>query len=308
MLLDKSDIAKFYDKVVKKFTKWAKTQDHIRLAIMVGSQARTEAPADEWSDLDIIIYSTKPETLINSAEWVNEFGNPVITFVEPTAGGSGESYERRVLYDNGLDVDFAVDPFTYVLDAQKRGVTPEFIKETYDVLGRGIRVIVDKDNFMDSFLKKYKAIKPPLPSPPTEHAYLERVNDFWYHTVWTAKKLRRGELWEAKACLDSYMKGRCLLPLIEWHSRITHGNNYDTWFRGRFMERWADPRIIAELRSTFAHYDEDDVWQALANTMQLFRWIANEVAEELGYTYPRAADQFASRWVDAAYWDRGPND
>ena len=73
------------------------------------------------------------------------------------------------------------------------------------------------------------------------------------------------------------------------------------------MERWADPRIIAELRSAFAHYDEDDVWQALANSMQLFRWIAKEVAKKLGYTYPKAADQFASRWVDEAYWDRGSN-
>lgn len=308
MLIDKSDIAKFYKNVEKKFIKWANTQDHIRLAIVVGSRARTKAPADEWSDLDIVIYSTKPQTLIDSAEWVSEFGNPVITFVEPTAAGSGESYERRVLYDNGLDVDFAVDPFKYVLDAQKRGVTPELVNETFNVLGRGIRVLIDKDNIMDTFLKEYKAIKLPPPSPPSEHEYLERVNDFWYHTVWTAKKLRRGELWEGKACLDSFMKGRCLLPMIEWHARITQGKDHDVWFRGRFMERWADPRIIAELRSAFAHYDEDDIWQALASTMKLFRWVAKEVAEPLGYTYPKEADKFASRWVDAVYWDRGPNE
>jgi aminoglycoside 6-adenylyltransferase len=308
VLLDKSDITKFYKKIERKFTRWAKTQDHIRLAIVVGSCARTDTPADEWSDLDIVIYSTKPEVLLDSAEWVSEFGNPIITFVEPSAAGSNKSYERRVLYGNALDVDFAVSSFNYVLDAQKGDMTPELVKETYDVLGRGIRVLVDKDNIMKDFLKKYQAIKLPPTGLPTEHVYLERVNDFWYHAVWTAKKLRRGELWEAKASLDSYMKGRCLLPLIEWHSRITHGNDYDTWFGGRFIERWADPRIIAELRSAFAHYDEDDVWQALANTIQLFRWLAKEVAEKLEYTYPKKADQFASRWVDAVYWDRGLNE
>ncbi len=104
------------------------------------------------------------------------------------------------------------------------------------------------------------------------------------------------------------MKSRCLLPMIEWHARVTQNEGHDTWFRGRFMERWADPRIIAELRGAYAHYDEDDIWQALANTMQLFRWIAIEVAKTLDYPYPKDADQFASRWVDAAYWDRGPID
>ena len=308
MILEKSEITKFYNSIEKKFIKWAKTQDHIRIAIVVGSYARTQTPADKWSDLDIVIYSTKPQTLIDSAEWVGEFGNPVITFIEPTAAGSGESYERRVLYDNGLDVDFAVDPFHLVLNAKEKGVTTELVRETSNVLGRGIRVLIDKEKIMKTFLKEYNAIQLPPPAPPSEHEYLERVNDFWYHAVWTAKKLRRGELWESKGCLDSFMKSRCLLPMIEWHARIIQGETHDTWFRGRFLERWADPRIIAELRSAFAHYDEDDVWQALANTMQLFRWISKEVAEKLDFTYPKDADQFASRWVDAAYWDRELND
>ena len=85
MLLNKSEITKFYKSVEKKFTKWAKTQDHIRLAYVVGSYARTDMPADKWSDLDIIVFSTDPQRLIESTEWVSKFGTPVITFVEPIA-------------------------------------------------------------------------------------------------------------------------------------------------------------------------------------------------------------------------------
>jgi aminoglycoside 6-adenylyltransferase len=308
MLLTKSEITKFYKGVEKKVVKWAKTQDHIRIAAVVGSYARKKIPADKWSDLDIIIFSTEPQILIESEDWVKEFGIPVITFIEPTTVSSGPSYERRVLYNNGLDVDFAIDPFHLVLTAKQQGMTLELVRELANVIGRGVRILIDKDNLMTDFLKEYKAIELPPPSPPTEHEYLERVNDFWYHTVWTAKKLRRGELWEGKACLDSFMKSRCLLPMMEWHAQITYGQKHDTWFRGRLMERWADPRIIAELRGAFAHYDEEDVWQALANTMQLFRWIAREIAEKLDYTYPKEADQFTSRWVDAIYWDRESND
>lgn len=274
----------------------------------MGSYARTKTPADRWSDLDIIIFSTKPRTLLDSGEWVSQFGNPVITFVEPIAVGSGDNYERRVLFDNGLDVDFAVEPFRFVLEAKKQGITPEFVKENANIIGRGIRILVDKDGVMDAFLKEFKTIEVPPPDFPTEHEYLERVHDFWYHAVWAAKKLRRGELWEGKSCLDSFMKSRSLLPMIEWHAQVNQGQTHDTWFRGRFLERWADPRIIADLRGAFAHYDEDDVWQALANTMQLFRWIAKEVAEKLDYTYPKDIDQFISQWVNAAYWDRGLNE
>lgn len=308
MILDETEITKFYTLIEKQFTKWAKTQDHIRIAFVVGSRARTDAPADKWSDLDIAIISTQPNLLIESKDWVSKFGNPVITFIEPTSGGSGQSFERRVLYDNGLDVDFAIDPFNFVLKIKEQGITEEFAKEMADIIGRGIRILVDKDNIMNGFLKQYRALEVPPPSSPTEDEYLERVNDFWYHTVWAAKKLRRGELWEGKACLDCFMKTRCLLPMIEWHARVTHGQDYDTWFGGRFLERWVDPHIIAELRSAFAHYEEEDVWYALSITMQLFRWIAKEVSEKLDYSYPKDADQFASRWVDAAYWDRELND
>ena len=133
MILDNTKITKFYKQVEKQFIKWAKTQDHIRIAFVVGSRARTDTPADKWSDLDIIIISTEPQNLIGKAEWVSEFGNPIITFIEPTAGGSGESYERRVLYDNGLDVDFAVDPYTVIIEGQKRGMTPEFVNETRNI-------------------------------------------------------------------------------------------------------------------------------------------------------------------------------
>ncbi|MFX1342788.1 MAG: aminoglycoside 6-adenylyltransferase, partial [Promethearchaeota archaeon] len=57
MILDKTEITKFYNQVEKQVIKWAKTQEHIRLVIVVGSRARTDAPADKWSDLDIVIYS-----------------------------------------------------------------------------------------------------------------------------------------------------------------------------------------------------------------------------------------------------------
>jgi hypothetical protein len=32
---------------------------------------------------------------------------------------------------------------------------------------------------------------------PAQSEFLDLVNDLWYHAVWTAKELRRGEMWTA---------------------------------------------------------------------------------------------------------------
>jgi aminoglycoside 6-adenylyltransferase len=90
---------------------------------------------------------------------------------------------------------------------------------------------------------------------------------------------------------------RLLLQMIEWHARAIHGWNYDTWFRGRFLEKWADPRVIEGLHSAFAHYDVDDVSRGLLAELKLFRWISQETAEKLKYQYPFEADEHVTEWI-----------
>ena len=130
---------------------------------------------------------------------------------------------------------------------------------------------------------------------PTEAQFLEAVNDFWYHAVWSAKKLRRGELWVAKSCCDSYMKA-LLLRTLGWHARAVRSAT-DTWHGGRFVERWADPAALASLRDAYARYAAADVGRALLATMDLFRRLATEAATALGLSYPADADEYATALV-----------
>ncbi len=44
----------FYEKIERNFISWAQTVEDIRAAFIVGSRARKDHPADEWSDMDII--------------------------------------------------------------------------------------------------------------------------------------------------------------------------------------------------------------------------------------------------------------
>jgi aminoglycoside 6-adenylyltransferase len=97
---------------------------------------------------------------------------------------------------------------------------------------------------------------------------------------------------------------RLLLTLLRWHALVAHAPGYDTWHESRFLERWADPRAVAALRAAFAHYDREDLWQALSGTMDLFRWVAQETAGRLEYPYPTQADAYAADLVQTLYADR----
>lgn len=280
-----------YEEIVARFTAWAQAEDNVRAAFVIGSRARTDHPADDWSDLDVIILARDPQRYLTDIDWIRTIGDPWITFLEMTPDGQG--FEHRVLFAGGLDVDFIPESNERFRAYLRDG----FSDLDAGLLLRGIRLLVDKDNLAPAL---HAARPSPTATPhphPDAFAFRNAVNDFWYHTVWTAKKLRRGELWVAKSCCDGYLKN-LLLRILEWHAQATLPAT-ETWMRGRFLEEWADPRALAEMKEIFAHYDKDDVWRALEATMHLFRWLAQETAAHLGYPYPATADRRAADIVHA---------
>jgi aminoglycoside 6-adenylyltransferase len=292
--MSKSDVERLYEELISRFTSWAQTQSDVRAAIVVGSRARTRYPADEWADLDITMFTADPERYLSRTDWLENMGKPLLTFVEPTA--TGNERERRVLFEDMLDVDFAIIPVEWIKNLLEHGIPPEMRAQLLDTVERGMRVLLDKDKVIDRMNALFSTTENPRPHTPTEHEFLEVVNDFLYHAVFTAKHLKRGELWWALTCLDCHMQ-RLLLEMITWHARTTKGWSYDTWFRGRFLERWADPTVLEGLRETFAQYDEADAKRGLLGIMKLFEAIAEDTSGKLDYSYPVEASSKVTRWI-----------
>jgi aminoglycoside 6-adenylyltransferase len=247
---------------------WAREREDVRGALVVGSQARTEAPADRWSDLDVVLFVDDPQRLAADESWVAGFGTPVLTFLEAT--GFGARVERRVLYETGEDVDF---PLLEASGWRDLASSPE----AQAMLALGYRVLHDELGLEEALAE----LSPPAPEGPPDSAALKELSsDFWYHALWTAKKLRRGEIFTAIDCLDGYLKWR-LLTLLRWHARSVDPF-VETWHGGRFLERWADPGALAALERAYAHYDLRDVARALWETIDLFQGLEEEVARRLG--------------------------
>jgi len=295
---NKLRIDRLYAQLIERFVRWAETCSDIRAAVIVGSRARVDHPADEWADLDVMIITVDPERYVSKSDWIENIGNPLLTFIE--SASDGDNMERRVLFEEMLDVDFAIIPKEQVQKLLQGGVPTEYEAQIANVFGRGMQIALDKDGMATQLQKIISSIENLPPRPPTQHEFLEVVNNFIYHTVFTVKHLRRGELWWTVTCLNCHMQ-RLLLQMMEWHALATHEWNYDTWFRGRFMEEWAHPQALKELRSTFAHYDEEDIKNALLASIDLFHWIAIETAEKLSYQYPTKADKHVTRWIKTCF-------
>ena len=277
-----------YARLIQNLVAFAQNEQEIRAVLMIGSRARTDHPADEWSDLDLLVFATEPKKYVRSGDWVKQIGVPLLTFTEQTPGGD---WERRTLFEGGLDVDFAISS-TQGLEYIAHNPFPA---DVVDLLRRGTRVLIDKDGLLALVQKQ------PLPPtvakpPPGEAEFLNVVNDFWYHALWTAKHLRRGELWWSKSGLDMRLK-ELLRKMLEWHAQATHPAGFDTWLRGRFLEEWADPRALAALPLVFAHYDTEDMARALLATMDLFQWMEQETAKGFQYDGLTAGEQAVTQEV-----------
>jgi aminoglycoside 6-adenylyltransferase len=146
-------------------------------------------------------------------------------------------------------------------------------------------------------------MKPPtytayIPVPPTVEAYQKWIEDFFSDAPYVAKCLRRGELLPAKWCLDYDMKHVYLRPMLEWRAELDHGWSIPVGSLGKGLKKRLPPEIWSQLESAYAGADIAENWEALFRTMALFRQVAIEVGEGLGYAYPHDLDRRVTAYVN----------
>ncbi len=298
---------------------WGKARKDVRGILILGSRARTDHPADEWSDIDFAIAVKDPERYMRDRRWVADIGQVAACYRDPNPGG----VTLHTLFASGVYADFGFIRFADVHQAVTflpwvRRLAPvldrlpgsiasgieEQVQEGGAYLQAGARTILDKDGLAERFL----ALLTPLPAvtaSPSAHDFAEVVSEFWFNTVRIAKHLRRGELWYVTSNDWSNYMQPLLLRMIEWHAKARHGFDYETWRDGRFLEEWADPVIVARLKGTYPDHDEDVAWKALFATMDLFRDLARDAANRLNFDYPSEADDTVTEQVTRLHSERG---
>lgn len=269
-----SDLSSVWKRLEQSIALWASKEPTIVAAVIVGSRARRDPPADEWSDLDVMLFLNDPANLINRSDWIEEIGEPILAVPGRTVNNDPE---RLVIFSGGYNVDFVFLSARAIDWLGEHGTQME-------PFGRGARVLIDKDGRIE---KLFPPDQPPgkvrMNTPPTVEEFSRAVQAFWFSAYYTAKMLRRGDLWTARST-DHQLK-ETLSSLMTLHAMLVNQRD-DVWFRGRFMKKWAEPQALAMIPDTFWGYDEREAWRALLTTIELFQKLSTEIATALNYPYP----------------------
>ena len=241
-------------------------------------------PADPFSDIDLALFACDPDLLLRDEGWIGQLGPWWTSHLEGNALGSGT--ERRVLFESGQDVDFAAFRLESlgVLTADPQAAI---------VLRRGFRILVNKDSVAIAAPSREEPSVPPGLSD-----FSNLVNDYWFHLVWAAKKLRRGELMTAVEATNGYLR-TLLVRTVRWHALVRGPPDQDLWHGTRFFETWADPRVVRDFSATIARYDPPSVARALRGSRAMVSWLTEEISDRLSFPLPIRDAVNLSNYLDS---------
>lgn len=279
--------------IEERFVAWGTANPDIRLALVVGSQARTDHPADAWSDLDIILFAHHLERYRDQLDWITALAPVWVSLFSYTVAGEPE---RLVLYDGGLQVDYVFNDAAAIpgiVQVLQSGQIP-------DTVYRGVRVLFDKDNAIPPLPAPGK---PPLPPLPTPQQFTQTWENFWFSAVHAAKQLRRGDLPYYKGAENGLRQ--LLLPFLEWRTLAHPGKDADTWHKGRFIREWLAPHLYDSLSLTYTPLETAASWQGLLRLVELFSSVAHETAAAIPMEYPQQLEAELRGYIQSLYQDAG---
>jgi aminoglycoside 6-adenylyltransferase len=270
----------FLDRIVT----WAEAQPDIRAVVMTGSRGRGDGSVDAASDYDLEVFTSDPSRY-EKDEWMAELGDVWVYL--PTTSDEHEGYLMRlVVFADAVKVDFGFAP----LDLLASTVAAGTLTALYD---RGYQVLVDKDGLAARLPEPARRVH--SGHLPTADVFGAAVEEFWFEASHIPKLLSRDELWVVK--MRDWTMKLLLLQMVEWHA-LASDPSRDVWHIGTRMQEWAAPGVWQRLPETFGGFDHEESLRALVALMRLYRDLAVEVAQRLGYDYPSHADEAVSSYVE----------
>jgi aminoglycoside 6-adenylyltransferase len=275
--------------VVERLIQWGQPQPLVRAMLLTSSRAVPNGPVDVLSDYDVVLILRDIQPFFESRGWLADFGPVLAAYRDPLLRDNGLPHSAYVTqYASGLKIDFTLWPVAML---QRIAAAPQLPPE----LDAGYRILLDKDHLADG-------LKPPtyrgyIPAPPTEAEYQTVVELFCLDAAYVARYLWRDDIVAAKHLLDHFIKQDYLRPMLEWHIELEHHWSFKPGPYGRRLKLWLRRDLWTELENTYTGAEVEANWEALHRTIALFRRVAREVGQRLGYHYPQEMDDGACALV-----------
>ncbi len=268
--------------VINTLIGWASKRASVRAMLLTSSRANPTTHLDAFSDYDIILAVEDIHEFLTSDDWLDDLGKVLVVYRDPVRADRGlERFARITQYKDGTKIDFTVWPVELLKEIAAEPVLPDYLDDGYTIL-------LDKSGLT-------RGLKPPsfssyVPARPAETVYLECVEEFFSESCYVAKQVCRSDLFPLKYNLDYVMKHQKLRQMLEWQAEVEHDWSLKTGSYGKRLKEHVRPELWAELESTYVGAGAEENWEALFKTIALFRTVAMQVGNNLGYKYPRELD------------------
>jgi aminoglycoside 6-adenylyltransferase len=283
--------------VINSLILWGEKQSSVRAMILTSSRTNPHAYTDIFSDYDIILVVTDIHPFWADRTWLEDFSRVLVAYrdpIQPDTDFGMDTFAWIVQYENWIKIDYCFMPVELI---RKFAEHPELAHDMRADLDLGYRILLDKDNLTDGLMPPtYRAY---IPVPPPQGEYLRIIEEFFHEATYVAKHLWRDDLLPAKYNLDYAMKHVNLRRMLEWRMEMDHNWSVKTGAYGKGLKKRLDPQIWAGLEDTYVGADIDENWEAMFRTIDLFRSVAIEVGDHLGYSYPHDLHRRAVAYLTA---------
>jgi len=254
------------DDVLDSIVAWAREEEAVRLVVLTSTRARPEGPPDELSDYDVIVALADLERF----DPVAAYGTPAARWGDEHDVHGTRTYFRGVVYDDGTKVDWTLWPANVPALIAEHGLT--------HALDVGYRVLLDKDGATAGWPEP--TFTAHIPARPTEAEYVALVEEFWWNATYVMKARARGERLFERFMVDDTTH-LVLRRMLEWRIEIDRNWQWKPGAYGRGIERELPSDLVEALDTTAGSFER---------TADLFRRVAHEVGDALGYAYPARAE------------------
>ncbi|MGR4032559.1 aminoglycoside 6-adenylyltransferase, partial [Bacillus sp. ZZQ-131] len=156
------------------------------------------------------------------------------------------------------------------------------------------KLLLDKDNCMEGFPPA--SDKDYLIKKPTEKEFLDCCNEFWWCSTNVAKGLWREELSYAKGMLEGPVRDMFIV-MLEWYIGMKTDFTVNAGKFGKHFEQYIEKDMWVQFKRTFSNAEYENIWESFFVMGDLFREVANEIANKYEYQYPQDDDDKVTNYL-----------
>ena len=257
--------------------------ENIRAVLMNGSRANPNAPRDPFQDFDILCLVRDVTPYVRNRDIPPLFGQIMILQLPDDMGTprwtEDVHYSYLMQYMDGNRIDLSFHLLSKIEDVIHDSLT--VVLQDKDGLLKNIPPASDKDY---------------MPKEPTDKAFQDCCNEFWWCNPYVAKGLWRGELTYATHLLEDAIRPE-LMKMLTWYFGIRTGFKKSPGKAGKYLKAGLEPETWAELEATYSDAKFEHIWASLFVMDKLFRRIARVVASPYGFEYPQGYDDRVSQYL-----------